>query len=498
MRRVPLLLGSRVVLVPAGDEDVLLVPPPPPAQAIDVEAAVRDALRFPLSGPSLEELVPRRGRVTVVVEPPALPLPGAQRDPRADALAATLRELERARVSAERMTILVAGGLSRRLGRGELERLLPPATARAYRGSILVHDAEADDLVPLGDGSRASRALVESDLVVTVTAAETVAHGAPGALVGACDAVTIRRSAGGRSLLEAAAAPAWSACLALERALSRRVPTLGVSLVLDLPRLATGFRDCPHTPDVALGLARSWVPTISSVLPNVVRAALLERLGRRLEALAAYAGPPSVAHAEALVRGIELRGTHLAEPVDGLVLGIPWLGPHLPRSRPNPITAALVGLGLAARQYRDTFPVREGGTVVLLHPFTRTFARHETPYLALFDALRARNPEALASAERLAGADAEAIARYRRGDTCHPLLPFADWAACAPTRKRVGNVIVAGCRDALAARALGFVPSRSVSSALEMAHGLAAGRARLGVLLAPPYPPLIVGSGEGR
>ncbi|MCS7007268.1 MAG: hypothetical protein RMM28_08145, partial [Thermoleophilia bacterium] len=121
-----------------------------------------------------------------------------------------------------------------------------------------------------------------------------------------------------------------------------------------------------------------------------------------------------------------------------------------------------------------------------------------TPYLALLDALRARDPDVLATAERVAGANPHALARYRRGETCHPLLPFADWAACAPVLERLGRVIVAGCRDAHAARALGFVPSRSVSSAFELAHGVAGGRARLGILLAPPYPPLLVGGDGSR
>jgi hypothetical protein len=58
---------------------------------------------------------------------------------------------------------------------------------------------------------------------------------------------------------------------------------------------------------------------------------------------------------------------------------------------------------------------------------------------------------------------------------------------------RLGHVIVAGSRDAVAARALGFVPSHSIASALEVAHGLAGGSARVGVLLAPPYAPLLVG-----
>src|SRR5437762_5234664 len=50
VRRVPMLSGSRVVLVPAGDDDLLIRPPHPPEQIVDAGAAVRDALRFPLSG----------------------------------------------------------------------------------------------------------------------------------------------------------------------------------------------------------------------------------------------------------------------------------------------------------------------------------------------------------------------------------------------------------------------------------------------------------------
>ena len=70
--------------------------PPPPSEAIaDVGMAVRDALRFPLSGAPLEALVKAGGTATIVVEPPELPLPGAENDPRRAALAATIAELER-------------------------------------------------------------------------------------------------------------------------------------------------------------------------------------------------------------------------------------------------------------------------------------------------------------------------------------------------------------------------------------------------------------------
>ena len=497
MRRVPLLSGSRIVLVPAGDDDILLAPPAPPEQIVDPGAAVRDALRFPLSGPPLAEIAKTRRRVTIVVEPPELPLPGAQLDPRPEVLAAVIGELGRCGIPDSRQTILVAGGLGRRAGQKELERLLPPPEARSFRGHVLVHDAEDPALVPIADWEgapvRIHPTIAESDLVVVVGAAETVLHGGPGSLLSACDAVTVRRAAAVDSLLEAAGGPEWDLALLVEKALAERLAVVGVSLVLDLPRLTGAFRGYPHDGESVDRVARSSLRKAFSLLPSAARRDLLSRQARRVTATAAFAGLPSVAHAEALLRGVELRGTRLAEPVDALVVGVPWTGPHLPRENVNPITAAAVGLGLALRLRRDVFPIRPGGTLILLHSLTRSFGGGtQAPYAAMFHTLRTeRGAEALAEAERIAAADERACAAYRAGRACHPLLPFADWAGCAPAIARLGSVIVAGCRDSLAARTLGFVPSRGVGSALQMAHGLSGGRARLGILLAPPYPPLL-------
>ncbi|MBA3400881.1 MAG: DUF2088 domain-containing protein [Actinobacteria bacterium] len=495
MRRVPLLSGSRVVLVPAGEDDVVVGPPAPPERVVDVEAAVRDALRFPLSGAPLAGLVTHGGRATVLVEPAALPLPGAPQNARQSALAVTIAELERCGVPDERQTILVAGGLGRRFGQHHLERLLSPAQARAFRGQVVVHDAESESLITIAGGPRIHPALVETDLVLAVTAAETVLHGGPGAFIAACDAATIRSVAGVDSLLEAAGSPAWTLGLELEAAIRTHAALAGVSLVLDLPRLTGTFSGYPNDPAQVARVARSSLRAVFSLLPDFLRRDLLEAQGRRLDATGAFAGPPAVAHAEALLRGIALRGTRLEEPVDALVMGVPWIGPHVPRESLNPITVAAVALGLALRLRRDAFPIRRGGSLVLVHPLTRSFAHGtQAPYAAMFNSMRgAQDQEALAQAERSAAVDERALTAYRAGAACHPLLPYADWAGCAPALSTLGRVIVAGCRDAAAARTLGFVPSHGISSALEMAHGVAGGRARLGILLAPPYAPLLVG-----
>ena len=501
MPRVPLLAGSRVVVVNAPDDALVLRPPPPREAIADVGAAVRDALRFPLSGGPLEAIVPRGGRATIVVEPPSLPLPGAQHDPRQEALAAALDELARAGVPPERQTILVAGGLGRRAGQRDLEALLAPALARRFRGKVVVHDAEDPALVEAGEHEgvalRVSPLLVDTDVVLCVSAAESVVHGGPASLLGACGAEA-GRAATAESLLETAGSPGWRLSVGLERALARRVPVVGASLVLNHPRLPGGLRGYPYEQGALEQVARSRRRRAFSLLPGPARAAVLQSLPRELTASAAFAGPPSVAHAEALLRGIALRSARLEAPLDALVVGIPWKTPHQPRERPNPVSAAAVGLGLALRLWRDAFPLVEGGTAILLHPFSRRFSHgSQQPYRAFFGLLRdGRADDELAAAERAAARDGAARRAYREGRSCHPLLPYADWASCAPALRRLGAVVVAGCRDHQAARALGFVPTHGPAAALEMADGLAGGKARIGILAAPPYFPLEVGASE--
>ena len=97
MARVPLLAGTRVSVVTVDDDAVLLAPPPALEPLRDLTSAVGEALRYPLSGPSLADLVTRGGSVAIVVEPRSLPLPGAPDDPRQVAVAAVDRRARAAR-----------------------------------------------------------------------------------------------------------------------------------------------------------------------------------------------------------------------------------------------------------------------------------------------------------------------------------------------------------------------------------------------------------------
>jgi hypothetical protein len=500
--RLPLPYGSRLAVVDAGEDAVVLAPPPPVEPIADVAAAVRDALRFPLAGQPLEALISRGSRATVVVEPPALPIPGSPNDPRRTAIAATMIELDRAGASLSDQTLLVVGGLARKAGHRELELLVHPEFARRFHGRVEVHDAESPDLVDVGGPGRRAfrvhRALAEADIVVPVSAAETVVNGGPATLL-AATTPDVLRAASAYSLLETSASGGWKLGVELEEALATRVALLGVSLTLNTPALGGVLHGYPHDPEAVDRIANFPLRGLFGILPGPVRRGVFRHLPSELSALAVFAGPPSVAHAEALLRGVDSKSARLDERLDAICIGIPHVTPHLPREAPNPALAAYLGLGLALRLWRDAFPLVEGGTAILLSRFRRRYA-HPTqqPYRALFQALRstgAREPGELAQAERAAATDSRALDTYRAGRSCHPLLPFLEWSACQPAVERLGAVLIAGCRDAAAARQLGFVPTHGIGAALAMAHGRADRPPRIGYLLSPPYFPLRVASG---
>jgi hypothetical protein len=479
-----MLSGSRVTVVTAPDDAVVLRPPPPVESVTDVGAAVRDAVRFPLEGEPLETLVKPGGTATIVVDHPSLPIPSALVDPRQEALLAVVDELERLGIPSERQTLLVAGGLERRAGRRERERLGTPELARRFHGKVEIHDVENPALREVGsiDGIplKVNPALLETDLVVTVTAAETVLHGGPAALLAAGGPEALAESRAD-SLLEVAAAPGWDLGLVLERTLGEHVPLLGISLVLDHPRLGGALGGFPHEQGVAERAVRSPLGALFRALPSFARRQVLRSLPVELHASAAYAGTPSVAHAEALLRAVEARSVPLEGKLDAICIGLGPTSAHLPRESPNPLLAAHLGLGIVLRLWRDEFPVVDGGTAILVHHFSRGFGHGtQRPYRAFFGGSW--------TAER----EREAIAAYRAGRSAHPLLPASDWDACAPAIERLGAVIVAGCRDAAAARTLGFIPTHGVGAALDMARGRAGRAPRIGFVLAPPYFPLRV------
>ena len=280
----------------------------------------------------------------------------------------------------------------------------------------------------------------------------------------------------------------------IEEAVAARV---GASRRLARPRPSATCGPFPRLP-ARSGGARARrplsVPAAVLLLPGAVRRGILSDQTRDIATTAAFAGPPSVAHAEALVRAVELRGTRVDEPLDAMVVGVPWIGCALPARaaqpdhvgsrRPRACATAVAGrLPRYEKAERSCSSIRSRER----SPTRRRIriARSSTrcgPATPSCSSMPRRPP-------RRINARSVPIATGVRATRCFPMrtgrLPAG--ARAARTRDRGGEP-----RRDRRARAR-IRPSHSVASALEMTHGVAGGHARVGVLLAPPYAPLLRG-----
>ena len=206
-----------------------------------------------------------------------------------------------------------------------------------------------------GCGSR--RELVETDLVVVVSAAETVLHGGPATLLAAADAETQRRATA-ESLLETGGSEGWRLATLVEQTLAARVPLFGVSLVLNHPQFAGLLRGYPYEPGgrrahrALAAAARLLGRAGAGPSPRAPLAA--RRRGRRRRC--SRGRRPSRTPRRCSARS-SCGGRRLDEPLDALVIGIPGTTPFLPREQPNPLLAAHLGLAHALGLWRDAFPV---------------------------------------------------------------------------------------------------------------------------------------------
>ena len=164
-------------------------------------------------------------------------------------------------------------------------------------------------------------------------------------------------------------------------------------------------------------------------------------MGRELSVVAAYGGPPSVAHAEALLRGVSLRGTRLDHPLDAIVVPVPWEAPSAPRHRQNPVTASVTALGTRAAALARRVPDRRRRHRRDPAPARPAVGAATEPYRDLLAAARAGD---LTASEADAARDERALKAYRDGRACHPLLPYREWDGCRHAIRRLGAVVVAG------------------------------------------------------
>ena len=157
--RVPLAYGRHGTTVEVPDRAEIVVPVEVPGLE-DEATAVTDALRRPLAGPPLGEMLGRTRRVAVVFPDLTRPMPNRT------VLPPLLAELARAGVPDDRITLLCATGTHRQASAAEMEELVGADVVARY--TLVDHDATSDEHMRVGevDGTPVllQREYVEADV----------------------------------------------------------------------------------------------------------------------------------------------------------------------------------------------------------------------------------------------------------------------------------------------------------------------------------------------
>ena len=270
-----------------------------------------------------------------------------------------------------------------------------------------------------------------------------------------------------------------------------------MSLALNHPVLRGALQGYPHDREALDRLVGSWLGRAYGRLPSAVRLRIMRGLPVEVSTLGVFAGPPSVAHAEALLRATEARGVRLEEPSTRSASASPTRRSGCRASGRTRCSRRALGLGYALRLWRDRFPVAEGGTAILVHRLHRRYAHPgQQPYRAFFAALRDANGGGGPGGGRGGGRRTTSARSRRTGAATRATRCSRMSTGAAAHRRSTGSAPCwsPGSRDASVARTLGFVPTHGLRAALAMAEGRADRPLRLAVLPSPPYPPLTVGS----
>lgn len=156
--RVRLAYGKDGLEITTPERGVSVVEPEFVPGLEDETAALRAALRQPIAGPALADLVRPGQRVVVVFSDLTRPVPNDR------ILPPILNELATAGARAEDVVLLNATGLHRPNSPAELESLLGPALVRQYR--VVNHNAhDPASLVLVGQTSRGSEVWLDREYV---------------------------------------------------------------------------------------------------------------------------------------------------------------------------------------------------------------------------------------------------------------------------------------------------------------------------------------------
>ena len=174
---------------------------------------------------------------------------------------------------------------------------------------------------------------------------------------------------------------------------------------------------------------------------------------------------------------------------DILIIPIPYVMPYSVNSIMNPILVYAMGLGYMFNFYMNKPLVKQGGTIIFLHPLENKFDQiHHPSYIELFDKLKeTRDPRIIDKkyADLLA-TDERYIHLYRFHNAYHGFHPVSMWNWGSYGMSYVGQIITVNPKSREAAERLGWQAAPNLNEAIEMAKTKQGRSATISVIHSPP------------
>lgn len=409
-----------------------------PLDPVEPFEEIERVLNKPLDAPPLHSLVNEKSRVTIAFDDPTAPCFAPVWYA---GIKGIIKELERAGVKKDNVTLLCANGLHRKFTVEEISKVTGEEIVREFEGRILCHDAEdRENLVYLGKTRNGydvevNRLVLDSDLLIYLNT--VVSRGFNGGWKSICVGLSTWRSI-----------------------------------------------KCHHTPEImSMSLERNRMHEILDEMGEVVE----EKAGKgkifKIETLLAnpfqvgkmFAGSVWATRRELLkIAGkfIRPRKSVLDSPVDVVCYGIPDWSPYATFSFMNPIlTLSSTGLGYLGG-YIEALG-KPGCTVILATPCPDQWNEvHHPSYREVWERVLpvTKDPhEIMKIFEGEFLKKQEYIEKYRFGNAFHPIHGLL---ALQPLKRarHAGKIIVAGIEKPHIAQQFGFETSESVEEAIEMAE----------------------------
>lgn len=427
-------------------ENTRFIKPPELLPSVsDLRAKIHTAIEKPYGHRPLWELVGPGARVTIAFDDCAIPPRPMREDFRKVALETVIQILLNSGVRLADIKLICANGLHRKWTRRELATILGEEIAlKTPHSHLYCHDAEdRENLLYLGQTERGveveiAREVIEPDQFIYLNVTPTPMNGGwKSVVVGLSSFRSIRHH-------------------------HRPYPSRGFSL-MDPER--SSFHkilwEMGELLQRRLATADKKIFTIESAISNADPPYVID----------VVAGHPPDAHAQLLPTVQKQLVTEIKGQTDALLLGLPDASPYAKHSFTNPIIAFNLGLEYGFRLYQNRPAVRQGGILILAHPFTEQFDEiHHAPYIEFYERCLRYSKDPFELWDLFCEDFAHRyIHKYRYGYSFHGSHPFFLWNATLWPKEYLSEIWLAGAKREVA-ECLGFRAFANVRRALHAAR----------------------------